>query len=141
MDTPPPTPEQRIAALEQQVKTLLDHARPRPLDEQSRYGNLLLTFGQICSALNCGVMAVWACMLVVAPSSRPTVPTQIEMVGTYGPKPRDGDAPPREPHPPGPMYVTSSPYPFPFWLFVLVVLAFFSSAAMVVVFARCKRVA
>ena len=119
MDTPPPTPEQRIAALEAEMLLLRQSSRPHLVERLvatpqvppvGTVENLFLTFGQIVSALGCAIAPFWA-MFTLAVMSTIAVQT-------------------RDP----------APTLHPAWVVISAALSFLSSAAMFVVFTRCKRV-
>jgi hypothetical protein len=113
---PTPTPEQRIAALEEQVRLLVLSNRPHPA-ERLLHGTAsgggvargLLTFGQVVSVLTC-----------VASLVLPMVAIFLSWQS-------------RE--------VAAALAPAYSWAWLSVLVGFFYSAAMYVVFTRCKRMA
>jgi hypothetical protein len=115
---PPATPEERIEALERLLQGVLRAvSRNRPaersypasrVEEAGGFGWLLLTFGQIVSALGCAVAPIYT---MVALSQAAAVRERV----------RDAPDP-------------------TLWIIVGAVLGFLYSAAMFVVFTRCKRV-
>jgi hypothetical protein len=117
---PPATPEERIEALERQLQGVLravsrnrpaERSSPAPrVEEPGGFGWLLLTFGQIVSALGCAAAPIYA---LVALSQAAAVRERVR------------DTP------------NST---LTLWIIVGAVLGFLYSAAMFVVFTRCKRV-
>ena len=115
---PPPTPEERIEALERQLQGVLrtvgrsrssEHSVPvQRVEEEGGVGRLLLTFGQVMSAVGCIATPVYA---LVALSRAADVRERV----------RDAPNP-------------------TMWIVVGAALVFLYSAAMFVVFGRCKRV-
>lgn len=112
-----PTPEQRIAALEEQVQLLVQstNTRPHPSErlipppKPAGIATGLLTFGQVVSVLTC-VAALVLPMVAMFLSWRS-----------------------RE--------VSAALAPVFSWAWLSVLVGFFYSAAMYVVFTRCKRMA